>query len=209
MSEPALPLPVYLLAGGRSRRMGGDKRALRLGGRTLLDRALDLAGGALAAVVVRRESPPEGLPAGTRCLYDAEGSEAAPIHGLAVALDDARRAGLPVRHVLLLAVDLPLLRRATLGAVAAAAVAAPPGTRVVLPEADGRLQPLAAAWSPAMLPELLGAVERGAPSLVRLATAGAHLVLPAERLGAFSEEFWNVNHPADADRVEAFLKEMR
>jgi len=36
-------LTAFILAGGRSRRMGQDKAFLELGGRTLLSRALDLA----------------------------------------------------------------------------------------------------------------------------------------------------------------------
>lgn len=78
---------VVVLAGGESRRFGGDKLAADLGGRTLLDATLDSVPGGLPVVVVGperavrrsvrfvREEPPGGGPA------------AALVTGLTAALD--------------------------------------------------------------------------------------------------------------------------
>lgn len=94
---------AVLLAGGRGSRLGGaDKALLRVGGATLLDRALAALGGLEVVVVgpardlgvvrVVREDPPLGGPA------------AGVVAGLAALR--------PVDEVLLLAVDLPRLPEA-------------------------------------------------------------------------------------------------
>jgi molybdopterin-guanine dinucleotide biosynthesis protein A len=59
----ALEFDAVILAGGRSSRLGGvPKQQLTYDGATLLQRALDAAGGAAAAVVVG--PGPGALPAG-------------------------------------------------------------------------------------------------------------------------------------------------
>ena len=57
-----------LLAGGESRRMGRDKRGLRLGGDTLLQRNLAFLGGIFPVVglSVRERRPGAAGPAGRR-----------------------------------------------------------------------------------------------------------------------------------------------
>ncbi len=76
-----------LLAGGESRRMGRDKRGLRLGGETLLQRNLDFLRGAfpVGALSVRNAGQaPDELPEGIVVVPDeAPGS---PLAGLASIL---------------------------------------------------------------------------------------------------------------------------
>jgi molybdopterin-guanine dinucleotide biosynthesis protein A len=109
---------AVLLAGGAGSRLGGvDKGALRVGGVTLLDRAL----AALAGVEVVVVGPPR---TGVRTVQEAppgSGPAAAVVAGLVAlpATDD----------VLLLAVDLPRLPEAL--PLLLAAPAGPDGTVVV------------------------------------------------------------------------------
>ncbi|MEO3751622.1 NTP transferase domain-containing protein [Streptomyces sp. B6B3] len=150
-SGPALaPLPpcdALVLAGGAARRLGGtDKPAVRIGGRSLLDRVLAACAGAGTTVVVgprrrtvrpvvwAREDPPGGGPL--------------------AALD----AGL--RHttrplVAVLAADLPFLSSGTLGRL----LAVPSGSDgVLLRDAEGRDQPLTAGYRAAPLRRALDAL---------------------------------------------------
>ena len=137
---------AVLLAGGKGSRLGGaDKALLRVGGATLLDRALDALAGLevvvvgpprdLCAVRVVREDPSLGGPA------------AAVVAGLAALA--------PVDEVLLLAVDLPRLPEAL--PLLLAAPSAGDGTVAV--DEGGRVQ-----W-------LLGRYRTG-PLLAAAATLG-------------------------------------
>jgi molybdopterin-guanine dinucleotide biosynthesis protein A len=76
---------VVILAGGEGRRIGGFKPMCRLGGRTLLDRAIDLARGWSdeVAIAVRTEGQ-IGDP-GIVSLLDPPGLEG-PLGGMASAL---------------------------------------------------------------------------------------------------------------------------
>jgi molybdopterin-guanine dinucleotide biosynthesis protein A len=118
---------AVLLAGGSGSRLGGiDKARLRLGGETLLDRALAALSG-LEVVVV---GPPRAL-GGVR-----EVREDPPLSGPASAVV-AGLALLPAAdEVLLLAVDVPRLPAAL--PLLLDAEAGPDGAVVV--DADGRIQ---------------------------------------------------------------------
>ena len=118
---------AILLAGGAGSRLGGvDKAALRVGGTTLLDRALAALIG-LEVVVV---GPPRDLP-GVRVVCEdppLSGPAAAVVAGLAAVPD--------VDEVLLLAVDLPRLAEAL--PLLLASPSGPDGAVVV--DAAGRTQ---------------------------------------------------------------------
>lgn len=176
MTRPPDPLALgVLLAGGRGERLGlGVPKAFaRLGSRTLFEHALAALSSACARVWV---VAPAGMtlpaaPSATR-VDDAEGGEG-PLAGLAaVARDEAftRAAGEPGARVVTLAVDLPLLGAPALRALLAHHDAlGTPG--VMMPAPGGRLQPLAAVWSPAAFATLATAFARGERSVRRAAAA--------------------------------------
>ena len=118
-----------VLAGGRSQRFGGvDKTRLPLGGRTLLQRAVDaLAPLTTACVIVGGTSL-----AGARVVPDRYPG-AGPLGGLLTALDTIDSS-----HALILAADLPFISGSLLrdvqraGADAAAAVVQHPDGRLAL-----------------------------------------------------------------------------
>jgi molybdopterin-guanine dinucleotide biosynthesis protein A len=109
------PDAAVILAGGQGRRLGGrDKPALLVGGRTLLDRALDAVSGVPAVVV----GPPRALPAGVfRVAEDPPGGGPAA----AVAAGFTALPGLPgAAMVAVLAADLPGIDATTLAKLCAA-----------------------------------------------------------------------------------------
>lgn len=77
-----------VLAGGKSSRFGSDKALAKLGGETLLIRAIDLLSGWCEKVVVvgRAEAPAPTLP-------DWLAPGLGPLGGIAAALHDARDEG--------------------------------------------------------------------------------------------------------------------
>jgi molybdopterin-guanine dinucleotide biosynthesis protein A len=131
-----MDVDAIVLAGGSSTRLGGtDKAALRVGGRTLLQRTLDAVSGARhvvvvgpalddAAVLTVQEDPPGGGPA------------AAIAAGVRALPDDAA-------VVLVLACDMPGIAAAV--PVLLDALSASPDVQAVVARDGERLQHLAAA----------------------------------------------------------------
>ena len=181
------PEPVrigVLLAGGESRRMGRDKRGLRLGGETLLQRNLAFLSGLFPLVglsVRSADQAPEDLPEDVVVIPDeVPGS---PLAGLASIL------GRFDEPVFAMAADLIAPEPDAVGRV----LAAFDRVDVALPVADDHLEPLHAVYGPGCLPHMR-----------RLLAAGAHSILdlfPLVRVArvpfADTAPFFNVNTPAD------------
>jgi molybdopterin-guanine dinucleotide biosynthesis protein A len=142
-----------VLAGGSARRLSGvDKPALRVGGISLLRRAVDALGGARPVVVVgpARDGYPDVV--WTREAEPGAGPVAALAAGLA-ALGPAAGA-----VVVVLAADLIGVRRSTVDRLAASVS----GDGAVLLDAEGKRQWLLGAWRVEALRSALPAETSGA-----------------------------------------------
>lgn len=179
---------AVVLAGGAARRLGGaDKPAVRVGGRTLLDRVLTACEGARSTVVVGARRP-TGRPV-------VWAREEPPGGGPLAALD----AG--VRHceaetVLVLSADLPFLDAATVRRLLAALAAGAEGAEgALLSDAGGRDQPLVGAYraEPLRREIALLATEHGSLSglPLRLLTRELDLArVAADSLASFDCDTW-------------------
>jgi molybdopterin-guanine dinucleotide biosynthesis protein A len=182
-----IPMPVAVLAGGASRRMGVPKAALPFGRTTLLGHQT----GRLAEIfeevfVVAKEKP--SFDAGPAQLLIDRSPEQAAIHGLMRALEEA------ADRVFLLAVDLPLITEQVLRAIVARGLQT--CAAAVVPRADGLLQPLAAVWRRQVLPQARTRAARGDLSLQGLALEVGAELLPEEAWRALDpsgNSFANVN----------------
>lgn len=191
---------AIVLAGGGARRLGGaDKPGVRVGGRALLDRVLHACAGARAAVVVAeprrtvrpvvwaREEPPGGGPlaaleAGVRAL------EAAP--------------GPVAESIVVLSADLPFLGDRTvrglleaLGGDAVDGADDGPIAGALLADADGRDQPLVAAYRYAALRRVLGELKAEHGDLtglpLRLFTRNLRLTRITDPVASFDCDTWD------------------
>ncbi len=187
-----------VLAGGQSQRMGGDKAALEVGGRTLLARSVELLQPLVASVHVgiRADQACDQLRRQFAILVDEPA-----VAGPAAALAAAWRHD-PACAWLVLACDMPALGREGLEALIAARDPARGGT--AWRGLDGELpEPLCAIWEPATLARLAaGAREAGNgprnPKLsprALLAAADPLLLNPGR-----PETLLSVNTPADLHR---------
>jgi molybdenum cofactor guanylyltransferase len=147
-AAPSPPVGV-VLAGGRGRRMGGDKAIVELEGRALILYAVEALHEACddVAVVAKRDTVLPPL-AGLAELWIEPELPRHPLAGIAHAL--GRTGG---RAVLALAVDLPCMDGATLRLIASTD---PAGAAAVVPRVHDRLQPLCALYAPAALAGLEG-----------------------------------------------------
>ncbi len=186
-AHPTPPDPVrvgVVLAGGESRRMGRDKRELRLEGDTLLERNLAFLRGLFPVVglsVRTVEQAPVGLPDDVLVIPDE--TPGSPMGGLAGIL---AWLGEPV---FAMAADLI----APDAAAVARVLDAYRDVDVALPVADDHLEPLHAVYGPECLPRMRRLLAAGAHSLLDLFPLVRVARVPFDDVAPF----FNVNTPAD------------
>ena len=133
----ARDVSAFILAGGKSTRMGTDKAFVDYEGRTLVARALDLARSVASGVwIVGSREKFAGLAPVVEDVFCDYG----PLGGIHAALQTS-----PTELNLLLAVDMPFVSRAFLQYLITQARSAP-DAEVIVPRSDGRRQPLCAIY---------------------------------------------------------------
>ncbi|MFB3813470.1 MAG: molybdenum cofactor guanylyltransferase [Terriglobales bacterium] len=184
----------FVLAGGKSSRMGRDKAFLVLDGRTLLERALEH----LRAVTKRV------MIVGQREKFAAYGEvvedvypECGPLGGIHAALTAST-----TELNLVLAVDSPYVSAELLGHVLGRARNSP--AVAVVPRAGGRLHPLCAVYRQSFRERAEAALRVGQHKIQALFTPDETLVLEEaelERLSFPAAMFENVNTPEEFERA--------
>jgi molybdopterin-guanine dinucleotide biosynthesis protein A len=187
-------LTAFILAGGKSTRMGTDKAFLQLEGRTLLAHALHVARMVAGEVRIVGDSA-KFAPYGhvVEDVYPERG----PLGGIHAAL-----SGMSTELSLVLAVDLPFVEPRFLEYLISQARET--GAVVTVPRAGGGFQPLCAAYRR----EFAGIAERslraGRYKIDALFTQVETRVLEeAEltRLGFSADIFRNLNTPEEFERA--------
>lgn len=189
-----------VIAGGRGERlgMGVPKALVTVAGRTLLDRACDLlrdCGVERLRVVVPGTMALPALAPDTVRVDDPPG-DGGPLGGLvaglgAEAFDEA----------LVVPVDQPLLRPATLLALAAQRGNA----TAAVTARDGRLQPLVGAYGPGAVAALRASWDRGERAVHRAVRSAGARVLEGDDAPGLPEEWTDLDTPADLVEVERRL----
>jgi molybdopterin-guanine dinucleotide biosynthesis protein A len=128
---------AFILAGGKSTRMGADKAFVRLEGRTLLDRALDLARSVTADVRIVGDTAKFATFAP---VVEDVFPGCGPLGGIHAALRSS-----PTELNLILAVDIPYVSAALLQYLIARAGHSASAT-VTLAHSGGNWQPLCAIY---------------------------------------------------------------
>lgn len=153
MAERLPGLTGYVLAGGRSSRMGQDKAAMQLGGATLLETAVRKLRQVCAEVVVIGGGPDGGAD---RVVADRHPG-CGPIGGMEAALSDIRGD-----WAMFLPVDMPLLPGGLVEALGSAwSMAVASGARATMTVVDGAPQPLISLVHRGALATVEAAVARG------------------------------------------------
>lgn len=177
---------AVVLAGGGARRLGGvDKPGVRVGGRPLLDRVLAACADALTTVVVAeprttarpvtwaREDPPGGGP---------------------LAALDAGLRHTTAEQVVVLSADLPFLDERTVRRLLSA-LRAGGADGALLTDADGRDQPLVAAYRATVLRRELAALTRENDGLtglpLRRLTGALGLTRVPDPVASFDCDTWD------------------
>jgi molybdenum cofactor guanylyltransferase len=192
----------FVLAGGKSSRMGQDKAFIDLAGRTLLVRALALAQTVTDDVrIVGDREKFSGFGVVVEDILEDRG----PLGGIHAALK-ASHAELN----LMLAVDVPLVPPEFLEYLIAEAKASK--AVVTMPRAGGHLQTLCAVYGPSFVVGAEAALQQGKNKIDPLLAALPVRILEEDELvrqGFRPEMFHNVNTPEDLEHVEKALVHAR
>jgi molybdenum cofactor guanylyltransferase len=195
MSKKSDPSPIFrvdglLVAGGRSRRFGEDKRRATFAGATLAEHALALLRRVTGGDLFVAGDGAFDRPVDAIFLRDAA-LGAGPLGGILAALARSRFG------VVVLPCDAPFVRADTLATLAGLGLRR---GRAVCMRSPRGVEPLVAFYPRAALPILAGGLREGTKAL--------HRLLP--RLGATyvdassAREMHNVNRPGDLETARAW-----
>lgn len=190
----------YVLAGGKSSRMGTEKALLELGGRPLIAHAVAKLQDICAQVSVLSGNP--DLAAYGPLVADLHPG-CGPISGIEAALAHSR-----FEWNLLVPVDVPFLPEVFLSDWVQRVVAKQ-DFRAAIFEAGGRPQPGVLLIHGSAKPHISTAIERGEYKLLPALQAAAHSsLLHIERLDAASASwFTNVNTPEELEGARRLVLE--
>ena len=194
----------FVLAGGKSSRMKTDKAFLKLGGETFLTRAVKTLQSVCenrVSVVLNRtqNSFIELLPDDVPHIFDVFENRGAP-GGIHAALTDCE-----TKYAVILAVDLPLVSNETIENLANIVLSSNKFIAVVPRQTDGKIQPLCAVYQARYcLPALENLMaENDSASVKDFLELVAPRFVNQNKLTAddSTDIFFNVNHPADYQKI--------
>lgn len=198
MELPLTDVTPVILAGGRSTRFGRDKGLAEWRGRRLVDHVRERLSfcGTEPVLVLRPEQDQSGW-GGFTVVHDEldrhEGPLRGVIRGLAACMTD---------WALVVACDQPLVNPDLLLALRQSASA---NDQVLLPEWQGRLQPLTGLYPVTAGPLLEQCSADGEQSLIRALIKIGFRVFPEQecrRIDPRGLGFLNVNRPEQLDQLE-------
>ena len=186
----------FVLAGGKSSRMGTEKHALEIDGETFLMRAVSVLKPACESVKIvlnQTQTLETSLPI-VRDIYTARGA----LGGIHAALKNC-----DTKFAFMLAVDLPRVSTGAIENLAAFALSANRYIGFVPRQTDGRPQPLCAVYRVRYclptLEKLLG--EKDSASVRDFLDLIAPKYIEAIRLSTDENLLFNVNFPADFQKI--------
>lgn len=199
------PTLGVVLAGGLARRMGGgDKARIRLGGVTILQRALARLGPQCSRLVINANGDATrfadtGLPV----VADSVPDFAGPLAGILAGLDWASENAPQCDWVVSVPGDCPFLPDTLLRRLHEVRLAA--GTPLACARSGERRHPVVGLWPVALRADLRAALVDEGLRKIELWTA-RHGVALADWPQTPFDPFFNVNTPQDAERAEQIAR---
>ena len=190
-----LGVTAFVLAGGKSSRMGSDKAFLRLGDETLLSQALKLAGNVAEAVWIVGDA--KKFAAFGRVVEDVY-RDRGPLGGIHAAL-----SGSTTELNLMLAVDLPFVTQKLLQYMLSRALES--GAMVTVPRTGSGVQPLCAVYRRGFAEVAEQSLLEGKNKIDSLFARVETCVIEESELvrAGFSEQmFRNLNTPEELEKAK-------
>jgi molybdopterin-guanine dinucleotide biosynthesis protein A len=201
-----------ILAGGKSRRMGGgDKALMPLAGTPMIAHIAGRLAPQVGATVIVANGDVTGLqPLGLPIVVDAVGDYAGPLAGLLSGMIWTREHRSEAQWIATTPCDTPFLPEDYVGALRQAA--GDRAERIVIAASEGGSHFASGLWPVALHDDLAASLEAGEHRMHRwierhanqlvsfpIVTAGAHRIDP----------FFNVNTREDFEMAETIMKELQ
>jgi molybdenum cofactor guanylyltransferase len=187
-----------ILAGGRSSRFGSDKALAVIGGKTLLEHAIERLGRQVTQLAINTNSDDPAFAAtGLRLLKDATPDFRGPLAGILAALEWASIMGTDA--VVTAAVDTPMFPADLVGRLSSSG-----GERIVIAESATGLHPTFGLWPIAPRAALSTWLDSSRSLRVTdFLTAQGFTKIWFENNSGL-DPFHNINTPNDTGVVDAF-----
>lgn len=192
-----------ILAGGLARRMGGgDKGLVTLGGRPMLERAVERLKPQAALLALSANGDPQRFAAlNLPVLADPIEGHPGPLAGVLAGLIWARDHGLT--WLVSAACDTPFFPRDLVARLAAAST----GQDIVCAASGERRHPVFALWSALLAKDLRRMLTEGSGTSVEQFMS-RHRIGVVEWLDRPYDPFFNVNRPAELADAERIIAEI-
>jgi len=203
MTDTPPPIVGLLLAGGQSRRMGGDDKCLRLlGGETILTRIVARLRAQVRHLVLNANGDPARFAAyGLPVIADSVAGFAGPLAGVLAGLDWAAIHAPECRWVASAPTDAPFLPT---DLVARLHEAVERGADMACAASGGRSHPVVGLWPVRLRDDLRHALTAEQVRKVDIWTHRFRLATVEFAVDAI-DPFFNVNRPEDLAEAERLL----
>ena len=207
----ALPHRVVgvLLAGGKSSRMGGGDKCLRVvGGRPILERIIDRLQVQVADIVINaNEGGDRFTPFGFPVVADSIAGYAGPLAGVHAGLEWVKANHPDIQHAVTVATDTPFFPR---DLVAKLLAASEDRAALRIAKSETGMHYVIGLWPVVMAKALRASLERGERRVgAWVKDHGAiEVVFPQINVGGRAiDPFFNVNTPEDLVRAKALISD--
>ena len=197
-----------ILAGGRSRRMGGgDKGLLELAGRPMLAHVVCRMQPQVKALIINANGDPSRFgPLGLPVVPDTIGGFVGPLAGVLAGMRWSAAHAPATRWIATAAGDAPLLP-ADLVDKMVRAVEDRPGA-IALAQSHGELHPVIGLWPLALADDLEGQLRAGVRKVLNWTDRHGTLAVPfppTRVCGLDIDPFFNANTPLELDQLRTML----
>ena len=197
-----------ILAGGRSRRMGGgDKGLLDLGGKPMLAHVIERLKPQVGRIIINANGEPRRFAAWSLPVVpDTVGGFAGPLAGVLAGMRWSLAHAPNARFIVTAAGDAPLLPRDLAHRLLAALA---PGKAVIaLAQSLGELHPVIGLWPVALADDLEAQLTAGVRKVLHFTRRHRTLAVPfapVRLCGLDIDPFFNANTPAELEQLRASI----
>ena len=204
------PITGVILAGGRSRRMGGgDKGLLELGGRPMLDHVVERLGAQVDRLIINSNTNPERFARWRLSVVpDTLAGFLGPLAGVLAGMRWSRAHAPAARCIVTAAGDAPLLPHDLVAQLSGAADRHPGA--VALAQSFGELHPVIGIWPVALADDLEAQLLSGVRKVLDWTDRHGTLAVafaPLRLNGLEVDPFFNANTPQELERPRALIAE--
>ena len=195
-------MTTIILAGGKSLRLGRDKALEEIGGKSLIQRAIERVSALENEIMVVTSSSDQLPDLSVRRVVDVYPGKSA-LGGLYSGLRAATSF-----HSLVVACDMPFLNIALLRHLMEAC----PGFDIVIPRVAGNLEPLHTVYSKNCLAPIEAMLDEGRLRIAAFFHEVRVRYVEEAEIEKFDPErlsFFNINSEADLERARALLEKER